>query len=309
VEARLQSFLVELVAGLSTGGIYALLALGLTLIYQVSGVVNFAQGAIAAVGAYTLWAFLYQANLPFWPAIALTVVTTFSVGALLQAVVLRRLRRAQAASVIVTLGLLIVIEGLLGWRWGYQSPMVHGFAQPLNLPISSGSWSIDGVFVSYLDVVCIGSSLVLIVSTFMFLRFSKVGATVLAVAQSPQGARLVGINVDRVRLTAWGVGAVIAGAAGILIPTAKFVPMNPTMVDPFLLNAFAGAVVGGLDSLAGAAIGALAIGVMRNLVAFYLPEQWASWGVSSDATVFLLLLAILMFRPAGLFGAAIQRRV
>ncbi len=305
----MQSFAVELVAGLSTGGIYALLALGLTLIYQVSGVVNFAQGAIAAMGAYVLWSLLYQASLPFWFAIALTMAATFAVGAILQAVVLRRLRRAQAASVIVTLGLLIVIEGALGWRWGYQSPSIDGFAQPLILPISSGSWSIQGVYVSYLDVVCIASSLSLMALVFIFLRFTKQGAMVLAVAQNPRGARLVGINIDRVRLVAWGAGAMIAAAAGILIPTAKFVPMNPTMVDPFLLNAFAGAVVGGLDSLAGAAIGALAIGVMQNLIAFYLPKEWTSWGLSKDALVFMLLLTVLMLKPAGLFGTAVQRRV
>jgi branched-chain amino acid transport system permease protein len=85
--------------------------------------------------------------------------------------------------------------------------------------------------------------------------------------------------------------------------------MNPTMVEPYLLNAFAGAVMGGLDSLAGAAIGALLIGVIQNLVAFYLPTVWTSWGISKDAVVFLLLLAVLMVRPAGAFGTAVQRRV
>jgi branched-chain amino acid transport system permease protein len=223
--------------------------------------------------------------------------------------ILQRLQRATAASVIVTLGLLIVIEGLIGWRWGYQSPMVNGFAQPLSLPLPTGTWSIGPAGISYLDVASIVVAVALIVSFFVFLRLTKAGASVLAVAQNPQGARLVGIRVQRVRLLAWGVSAVIAAAAGVLIPTAKFVPMNPTMVEPYLLNAFAGAVMGGLDSLAGAAIGALLIGVIQNLVAFYLPTVWTSWGISKDAVVFLLLLAVLMVRPAGVFGTAVQRRV
>ncbi|MDB5059275.1 MAG: inner-rane translocator [Chloroflexi bacterium] len=305
----MNSFLVELLAGLSTGGIYALLALGLTLVFQVSGVVNFAQGALAASGAYILWSLLNQANLPFWIALVMTVCGTFLIGAMLQVLILQRLERAQAASVIVTLGLLIVIEGLLGWHWGYQSPTVNGFAQPLSLPLPTGSWSVGGANVSYLDVASIGVAVTLIALFFAFLRLTKAGTAVLAVAQNAQGARLVGIHVQRVRLIAWGVGAVIAAAAGVLIPTAKFVPMNPTMVEPYLLNAFAGAVMGGLDSLVGAAIGALVIGVIQNLVAFYLPSTWSSWGMNKDAVVFIMLLAVLMVRPAGVFGTAVQRRV
>src|SRR5579872_1574654 len=108
------SLVLELVAGLSTGGIYALLALGLTLIYQVSGVVNFAQGALAAVGAYALWSLTVERGVPFWPAAAATICILFALGALLQVVILRRVQRDAAASVIVTLGLLIALEGSLG---------------------------------------------------------------------------------------------------------------------------------------------------------------------------------------------------
>jgi branched-chain amino acid transport system permease protein len=248
-------------------------------------------------------------SLPFWVAVAATIAATFLLGALLQLTILRRLQRTRAASVIVTLGLLIVLEGLLGWRWGYQSPMINGFAQPLNLPLSPGIWTLGSVNISYLDVVSIGVAGTLIALFFAFLRLSRAGASLLAVAQNPQGARLVGIRIQRVRMLAWGVSAVIAAAAGVLIPTAKFVPMSPTMVEPFLLNAFAGAVVGGLDSLVGAAIGAIAIGVIQNLVGFYLPTGWISGGLSKDAVVFVLLLTVLMIKPAGVFGTAVQRRV
>src|SRR5579872_3593638 len=119
----MSSLLVEIVRGLATGCIYALLALGLTLIYQVSRVVNFAQGALAAVGAYGLWSLLAEHGLGFWPAAAVTVASAFVFGALLQLVLLQRLQRSPAASLIVTLGLLIVLEGGIGLIWGYSSPV------------------------------------------------------------------------------------------------------------------------------------------------------------------------------------------
>ncbi|HWE61838.1 MAG TPA: branched-chain amino acid ABC transporter permease, partial [Chloroflexota bacterium] len=219
-------------------------------------------------------------------------------GALLQVLVLRRLQRAAAASVIVTLGLLIVLEGGLGLIWGYTSPTTG-----LALPVSTSLLTLGSFLFSELDLIAIGVSVALILLMFAFLRFTRAGAAVRAVAQSAQGARLVGIRVDRVRLICWGISAVIAAAAGVLITTVKYTPLNPTMVEPYLLSAFAGAIIGGLDSLVGAAVGALLIGVAQNLVAFYISTEW------KDTVVFLLLLAVLMLRPAGLFGIAVQRRV
>jgi branched-chain amino acid transport system permease protein len=292
------SLVLEVVAGLSTGSIYALLALGLTLIYQVSGVVNFAQGALAAVGAYALWSLTTEHGLPFWPAVILSLAVLFLLGVLIQALIIRRLERAAASSVIVTLGLLIVLEGSLGLIWGYTSP-----STPLALPLSLSLITVGSLLVSELDLLAIAVTLVIMLAMFAFLRLTRAGAAVRAVAQSPQGARLVGIRVARVRLICWGVGAVTATAAGVLITTVKYTPLSPTMVEPYLLSAFAGAIIGGLDSLVGAAVGALLIGVTQNLVAFYISVQW------KDAVVFLLLLAALLVRPAGLFGVAVQRRV
>ena len=297
--------IVEIVRGVATGCIYALLALGLTLIYQVSGVVNFAQGALAAVGAYVLWSLLVQASLPFLPAILLTVAATFLIGSALQAAVLQRLHRAPAAALIVTLGLLIVLEGGIGLIWGYTGP-----APPLvfSLPISAfRRVTIGPVALSQLDLATIGVTAVLILAFFVFLRYTRVGTAVLAVAQSPQGAQLVGIRIGRVRLAAWGISASIAAVAGALIATNT--QQTPTMAEIYLLNAFAGAVIGGLDNLVGAAVGALLIGIIQDLVALYVPTGLAEAGISSTAVVFLLLLIALLTRPAGLFGTSVQGRV
>ncbi len=302
----MSDLIVEIVRGVSTGCVYALLALGLVLIYQVSGVVNFAQGALAAVGAYAMWSLLNQAGLPFWPALAATVVATFLLGALFQVALLQRLQRAPAASLIVTLGLLIVLEGGVGLIWGYTSP-----TPPLvfSLPISASQQvTIGSVALNSIDIASIGVTAALILLFFAFLRYTRAGAGVRAVAQSAQGARLVGIRVNRVRLVAWGISAVIAAVAGILI-AATTVQQAPTMAEIYLLSAFVGAVIGGLDNLVGAAVGAVLIGVIQNLVAFYLPTGLSDVGVSNNTIVFLLLLIVLLLRPAGLFGVATQRRV
>lgn len=296
---------VEVVRGVATGCIYALLALGLTLIYQVSGVVNFAQGALAAVGAYGLWSLLNQEGLSFWPAALVTVMAAFLFGALLQAVLLQRLQRAPAASLIVTLGLLIVLEGGIGIIWGYTSP-----SPPLvfSLPISAfDQVSVGAVTLTQLDLTSIGVTATLVLLFFLFLRYTRAGAAVRAVAQSARGAQLVGIRVWRVRLVAWGISAAIAAVAGVLIATTG--QQEPTMAEVYLLNAFAGAVIGGLDNLAGAAVGALLVGIVQDVVALYMPTDLTSVGMSSTGVVFLLLLLVLLLRPAGLFGRAVQSRV
>jgi branched-chain amino acid transport system permease protein len=296
---------VEVVRGVATGCIYALLALGLALIYQVSGVVNFAQGALAAVGAYFLWALLNQAGLPFWPAALGAVAAAFLFGALLPPLLLRRLQQSTAASLIVTLGLLIMLEGGIGIIWGYSSP-----APPLlfSLPFSAFQQvSVGAVRLSQLDLASIGVTAVFILLFFAFLRYTRPGAAVRAVAQSTQGAQLVGIRVWRVRLIAWGISAAIAAVAGVLIATTT--EQQPTMAEVYLLSAFAGAVIGGLDNLVGAAVGALLVGVVQDVVALYMPANLTSIGVSSTGVVFFLLLIVLLVRPAGLFGRAVQSRV
>jgi branched-chain amino acid transport system permease protein len=285
----------QIALGLSAGGLYALLALGLTLIYQVSGIVNFAQGALATVGAYLVWSLQNDAGLAFGPAALISVGAAFLLGALLQALLLRPLRRAPvAASVIVTLGLLIVLEGTIGTIWGDSS-------RALILPLSPAPVALGPIALGRLDLTTIGATAALIAAFFAFLRWTRAGAALRAVAQSPQGARLVGIRVERVGLLAWGISAAIAATAGVFMAGGTL--LIPTMADTYLLSAFVGAVIGGLESLPGAAIGALLIGVLQSLLGSYISLQWR------DSVVFALLLATLLVRPVGLFGAAGQRRV
>ncbi len=285
----------SVVTGLASGSLYALLALGLALIYQVSGIVNFAQSALATAGAYAVWSLVNTAGLPFWLALALGLCAIFALAAVVQGWGLRRLRHAPPAStVVVTLGLLIVAEGALGAIWGYGNRVLF-------LPVSPQPLALGPVILSRLDLVTIVTALVLITGFFGFLRWTTAGMALRAVSQSPQGARLVGVRVERVRLVAWGLSAVLAAVAGVLIAGGAL--LSPTMADTYLLSAFAGAVIGGLESLPGAAAGALLIGVAQNLVGGYISTQWR------DGIVLVGLLAVLLIRPSGLFGPTAQRRV
>jgi branched-chain amino acid transport system permease protein len=166
---------------------------------------------------------------------------------------------------------------------------------------------VGSVTLTYLDLASIGATAALILVFFAFLRYTRAGAAMRAVAQSAEGAGLVGIRVWRVRLIAWGISAAIAAVAGVLIATTT--QQAPTMAEVYLLNAFAGAVIGGLDDLVGAALGALLVGIMQDVVALYLPVSLTNVGISSTGIVFVLLLIVLLLRPAGLFGRAVQHRV
>jgi branched-chain amino acid transport system permease protein len=295
----------EIALGVATGCVYALLALGLTLIYQVSGVVNFAQGALAAAGAYGIWSLIVEHGFGFWPAALITLAGMFALGALLQLALIRRLEASPAAALVATLGMLFVIEGILGVKWGFSTPFVPLSA---SLPISQYNLAVWGpISMSQLQVAGIAVTTAVVFVFFVFLRFTGPGQRVRAVAQSAQGARLVGVRVNRIRLLVWGISAVIATIAGILIATGT--QQSPTMAEPALLSAFAGAVIGGLDSLVGAAVGAMAIGIVYNLAAFYLPNSFNSAGIDSTGVVFALLFVALIVRPAGLFGRVVQGRV
>lgn len=285
-----------MISGLVNGSLYVLLTLGLVLVYQVSGVINFAQGALAAAGAYLTWHLSSNVGLSFWLAAALALAIMFVAGLLLQVLLLKPLRKAPVAlSLIVTLSLVSIIEDAIGQNWGFGSVLFV-------MPISGAPFRVGGVLVSRIDALTIAVAVVLTAAFFGAVRWTPAGLMLRAVAQSTSGAQLVGIRVGRVVLVAWGLSTALAAVAGILIAGQSFI-ITPSMADLYLLSAFAGAVIGGMDSLAGAALSALLIGVVQNLVAFYVSNLW------HDAIVFLLLLAVLLLRPAGLFGHAVQRRV
>jgi branched-chain amino acid transport system permease protein len=301
-------FLQQVVIGLSSGAIYATLALALVLIHRATGVVNFAQGEMGMFSAYIAWQ-LVQEGLPYWVAFVLTLGVAFAGGVALERVVIRPVENAPVLTiVIVTLGLLLVFNGLAGWLWSGE---VRTF--PPDRPFPSRTIDVGGVVINVQHLGIIGVTLGLVALLAAFFRFTKLGLALRASALYPDSSRLVGIRVGWMLAIGWGLAAALGAVSG-LFTAAAFPPLEPTMMQPVLIYAFAAAVLGGIDSPVGAVVGGLALGVLLNLVGTY-SDTLEDLGFPIDleglrlpvALAFILL--VLLARPQGLFGRAVVRRV
>ena len=300
--------LQQVVIGLSSGAIYALLALALVLIHRATGVVNFAQGEMAMFSAYVAWQ-LVQWGSPYWVAFGGTLVLSFAGGLLLQRVVMRPVENAPVLTiVIVTLGLLLVFNGLATWLWSGE---VRTF--PPNRPFPTRTFDIGGVVINVQDLGIIAVTLFLVAGLWAFFRFTKAGLALRAAALYPESSRLVGIRVGWMLGVGWGLAAALGAVSG-MFTAAAFPPLEPTMMQAVLIYAFAAAVFGGIDSPLGAVVGGLTLGVLLNLVGTYADDlQDLGFPVDLEGlrlpVAFVFILVLLVARPQGLFGRASARRV
>src|SRR5437762_10088261 len=288
----------QVVAGLSSGGIYAILAVAFVLIYRATGVVNFAQGELAMFSTFVAWT-LNQHGFGYWPAFVVTVLASFAGGIALERVVIRPVERASVLTIaIVTIGLFYVVNGAAFWIW---SPEVKSMPNAF----STRPIRIAGVAFSISDLGIIGVSLLTVLVLWLFFRFTKLGLAMRAAALNPESSRLTGIRVSWTIALGWGLATALGAVAGLMAapPLGSF---DQNFMQPILLYAFAGAVLGGIDSALGAVVGSLALGVFLNLLGTYV-----SW-VGTDlppAAALAVILGVLLVRPAGLFGKALVGRV
>jgi len=293
----MDQFLQQVVSGLASGGIYGSLALALVLIYRSTGVVNFAQGEMATFATYIAWT-LMDHGLGFWPAFALTLAIAFVGGVTIERTIIRPVENAPVLVVVIlTIGLLILINGATTWIWG-------GAAKQFQGPFSTRPIHVSGVAFSIQDFGTIGVSIVAVVLLALFFRYTKAGLALRASALNPHSSRLVGIRVGWMLGLGWGLAAVLGAIAGTMAAPSLF--LDPNMMQAVLLYAFAAAVLGGLDSPVGAVVAGLAIGVALNLLGTY----WDFVGGQLRLPAALaLILGVLLLRPQGLFGRAAARRV
>jgi branched-chain amino acid transport system permease protein len=290
-------FLQQVVSGLASGGIYGSLALALVLIYRSTGVVNFAQGEMATFATYVAWT-LMDHGWSFWPAFAATLAIAFAGGVTIERVLIRPVENAPVLTVVIlTIGLLILVNGATSWIWGGAAKQFHG-------PFSTRPIHVGGVAFSIQDLGVIGVSIATVVVLALFFRFTKVGLALRASALNPASSRLVGIRVGWMLALGWGLAAVLGAIAGMMAAPSLF--LDPNMMQSVLLYAFAAAVLGGLESPVGAVVAGLAIGVLLNLVGTY----WDFVGGQLRlAAALAVILGVLLVRPQGLFGRAAVKRV
>jgi branched-chain amino acid transport system permease protein len=289
----MHELLQQVFSGLAAGSIYASVALALVMIYRSTDLVNFAQGEMAMFSTYIAWT-LVNAGLPFWAAFAITLIVSFLGGMLIERVVIRPVENAPVlAAVVVTIGLLLIFNSVAGWIYSYT---VQDFPSPFpDRPLFHA-------LITTRDLGVIAVTLIMLVLLFLFFRFTSTGLAMRAAAQNPASARLCGIRVGRMLAIGWGLAAAIGATAGIMVAPVLF--LDPNMMGGVLLYAFTGALLGGITSPVGAVVGGLIVGVTENLVGTYLIASQLKLTVA-----LALIILVLVFRPNGLFGTAIVRRV
>jgi branched-chain amino acid transport system permease protein len=290
----MQAFLHQVLSGLANGGIYASVALALVMIYQATHHVNFAQGEMAMFSTYIAWTMI-DAGFPYWAAFVLTLISAFIGGVLIERFIIRPVEQAPVLAVVVVfIGLVFIINSLAGWHWSYT---IKAFPSPF----PSNAWY-GSPFMSPHEVGMIFITLCVLALVFAFFRFTPLGLAMRAAAQNPVSSRLVGVRVGWMLAFGWGLAALIGSVAGMM--AAPIVYLDPNMMSGILLYGFAAALVGGIDNPWGAVLGGFIVGVLENVAGAYVV------GTELKLTVALLIIiGVLLVKPAGLFGRVLVTRV
>ena len=291
-------FVQQVVAGLGDGAIYGSLALALVLIYRATHVINFAQGEMGMFSTYIAWALVTHHGLSYWPAFFIVLGISFLGGAAIQQVVIRPLSRAGELTVVMaTIALLITLNGLASWIWQPDEKILLS-------PFPTGTWEIGDVAIPQQSVYILLVVLVCVALLWAFFNFTKLGLAMRSSAVNPTASRLLGVRVQVMLALGWGFAAVLSAVAGMLAAPAQFV-FTPAFMQVLIIYAFAAAVLGGIESPVGAIVGGLTLGVVINLLGTYA-------GVEADMQLpvaLAILLGVLIFKPSGLIGRTVVRRV
>ena len=288
------ALLHQIFSGLAMGGVYAILALALVMIYQATHLINFAQGEMAMFSTYVAWE-MVDAGTPYWLAFAITVALSFLGGVLIERAIIRPFANAPALTVVIVfIGLLLIFNSVAGWRYSYT-------IKTFDSPFPDRPW-FGNVFMSSHESGSILVALAVLGLVYAFFRFTPLGLAMRAAAQNPVSARLVGIRVGWMLAIGWGLAAAIGAIAGMM--AAPIVYLDPNMMLSLLLFGFAGAILGGIDNPWGAALGGFAVGVLENLAGAYVVGPEIKLSVA-----LVLIVGVLVIRPSGLFGRPLTTRV
>ena len=293
-------FVQQVVAGLGDGAVYASLALALVLIYRATHVINFAQGEMGMFSTYIAWSLITHHGWSFWPAFVFTLALSFLGGFAIHETVIRPLQRAgQLTVVMATIALLVVLNGLASWIWQPDEKVLQS-------PLIAGTWSIGDIAIPQQAVYDLLVVLGCVVVLWALFTYTKLGLALRASAVDPAASRLLGVRVPWMLSIGWGFAAVLSAVAALLAAPAQFI-FTPGFMQVVIIYAFAAAVLGGIESPVGAVVGGLALGVTINLLGTYFPGQ-----ITPDMRLpvaLAMLLLVLVFRPSGLLGRTIVRRV
>jgi branched-chain amino acid transport system permease protein len=288
-------FLQMILSGIAVGSSYALMGLGMVLIYKASEVPNFVQGEMALLPVFFAYMLLETYGFPSYIAFPATLLFALLLGCFLEFAILRRAKEPNILGlIIITIGMEMILLGLVSWKFGADQ-------RSMPFPISTyDSIMIGDLFISTLEMLTLVVALIIMLVLFIFFRFSKLGVAMKASQQNENAARLMGIKVNRLRMVTWGISSVVGCVAGLLIAPVLIEPYM--MWDP-MLKGFAGAVVGGMTSLPGAVFGAYIIGIVENLFGGYVSIEFKS------VVAFAIIVIVLCIKPSGLFARHYVKKV
>ncbi len=291
--------LLLLINGVIIGALYGVVAMSFVLIYKASQVVNFAQGEFVLIGAWVCWYFLTTYQVPFVWGFLLTLAFMAIFGMLLQVVVLRPLIGEPVISVImVTIGLSITFRALTKWIFGVQP-------QPFPPIFETGAVNVFGLAVQTVYLMSMGVSVIIMGGFAWFFKVSRMGLAMRATAYDQQAAQSLGISIRHVFATAWAISALVSAVAGVVVGVVNGVSEALSL---FGIKVFPAVILGGLDSVVGAVLGGLIIGILENL-AHYIDTRYLGFGNMLTIAPFYALIIILMIKPYGLFGTHQIERV
>ena len=292
------SFISYLLNGISLGSVYAIIALGYTMVYGIAKMLNFAHGDVIMVGSYVAFVAINNMGLPIPISILLSVIVCTVLGVVIEGIAYRPLRHASKLAVLITaIGVSYFLQNMALLIFGANTKSFTSVVHDKPLSLAGGQLNISGE-----TIVTILACVVIMIGLMAFIKYSKAGHAMLAVSEDDGAARLMGINVNRTISLTFAIGSALAAIAGVLLCSAypSLTPYTGSMPG---IKAFVAAVFGGIGSIPGAFIGGILLGIIEILARAYISSQL------SDAIVFSVLIIVLGVRPTGLMGKEIQEKV
>jgi len=286
----MQALFSQLLVGLINGSFYALLSLGLAIIFGLLNVINFAHGALYTCGAFAAWLLLEYAGVGYWPALVLAPLLVGLLGVAVERTMLRRLYRVDPLyGLLLTFGLALIVQGAFSLRFGSSG-------QPYQIPAAlQGSVDLGFMVLPYYRAWVVVFSVAVCAVVWFQIERTRLGALLRAATENPTLVRAFGVNVPRMITLTYGLGVALAAVAGVL--AAPIYPVRPMMGAEQIIVVFAVVVIGGMGSIFGSIVSGFALGLVEGVTKVVYPQ-------GSNTVVFVLMALVLIFRPAGLFGKA-----
>ena len=293
--SNMSTFLQLFFSSIETGSVYALASLGIIIIFRTSRMTNFAQGSLGMFAAFIATYTLMHTGMPTWGAVLIGMIGAFLIGIIIDILIMRHAKKVSPVSKqIITFGLIMLLLGL--------APMIFG-STPLNFPrlITSGAASIGQASITHNAILNISVGLIIMIALFYFLQKTKWGLAVRVTASNEVTAQMMGVPTTLVTMGSWAVAAALGGLSALMLAPA--ITVNVSMMENVQINALIACVLGGFQTFYGPVLGAYIIGLSKNLLSYYVSSTWG------DAIMYILILLFIVFRPNGLIGKKIAKKV